>query len=386
MVLFLTRLQQEAEVLARVGIHPNILQLYGFDLPGNDGGDGPIFNKQDRRPPLVLELMDTTLSTVLHGHADGGVDQSPPPSAAAMVGWMKGIASALEFLHLQGIVHGNIKSRNVLLSRDRAVAKLSDFGEAKEKGMRSTTVLFDPSSTLPTAFATAADSVGQQHGGGAVPYHAPEILVGKLVGPSRKADVYAFGVVLWECATRKVPCKGQRDYDIIRRALDESKPYLLDMPQNLSPLWYANRDELDGQDDARRLLQLAQSCMHRSPQLRPDATSLIQQFQLQEEIVDDNFESLLVIDDHDEVAIKGDDFESLVVINVPKVSIKGDEVAVAFHDEELASKPAAASSSSKTNGCVKSRRRCCFWTAVAMLLPFIVAAIGFGYCRLDCFK
>jgi serine/threonine protein kinase len=50
-VVFLKRLQQEAEVLAGVGIHPNILQLYGFNLPGNDGGDGPIFNKQDRRPP-----------------------------------------------------------------------------------------------------------------------------------------------------------------------------------------------------------------------------------------------------------------------------------------------------------------------------------------------
>jgi serine/threonine protein kinase len=314
----------------------------------------------------------------LHGRADGGVVQSPPPSAAAMVGWMKGIASALEILHLQGVVHGNIKSPNVLLSRDRAVAKLSDFGEAREKGMRSTTVLFDPSSSLPTAFAIAADSAGQQwphqHGGGAVPYYAPEILVGKLVGPSRKADVYAFGVVLWKCATRKVLFKGQRDYDVIRRALDETKPYLLDMPQNLSPLWWANRDELDGQDDARRLLRLAQSYMHRSPQLRPDATSLIQQFQLQEEMVDDNFESLVVINDHDEVAIKGDTFESLVVIN--RV-IKGNEVAVAVNDEEVASEPAATSSSSKTNCCPKSRRRCCLWTAVAIIL-LLVAATGLG--------
>jgi serine/threonine protein kinase len=239
------RLEKEAMVMARMGIHPNILHLYGFDL-----GRGA---KNESRPMLVMELMDTTLYAALHS--------VKTLTHGALIGLMKGIASALEFLHLQGIVHRDIKSLNILLSRHCTIAKLSDFGEAKENGLRFTTAYHSNSAASPASMH-----------GGTLAYHAPEILVGKLIGPSRKADIYAFGIVLWECLTRQIPFDGQHDFDVIRHALDESMPYLLDMPDAKSLL----------SDDAKRFLTLAQSCMHRVPKSRPNATQAVRHFHAKE--------------------------------------------------------------------------------------------------------
>jgi serine/threonine protein kinase len=327
LAVFLARLREEALVMARVGIHPNILHLYGIDLVGDAGG-GPATNKLDLlRPILVLELMDATLYAVLHGNADNG---QRPLASSHMVGWMKGIASALEFLHLQGIVHGNIKSLNILLTRDLAVAKLSDFGEAKEKIIRSTTVL---QSTMINI------AVRQQQ---PQPYHAPEILAGKLTGPSRKADVYAFGVVLWECATRQIPFKGQRDYEIIQRALDVSIPFMLDMSKARTMALWADHDG-GNKDDTKVLLRLAQNCMDRSPKLRPHATELIRQFQKQ------------FNDDPVAVVAAGASSPSLVNVKTAKQSSSG----------------------------TSPRCRCWLWTTVATVL-FLVAfgAVVGVYCGL----
>jgi hypothetical protein len=123
--------------MASVGIHPNTLYLYGIDLVGNDDSN-PAANKEDlQQPILVHEVLDATLlEAVLHGSADGNRRQV---AACYAVREMKKHCAAQPcyFFILQGIVHGGI---NISLTRDRAVAKLSEFGEAKDKGIRSTTV------------------------------------------------------------------------------------------------------------------------------------------------------------------------------------------------------------------------------------------------------
>ena len=89
-----------------------------------------VLTKQER-PLMVMELMETSLFMALH--------EGKLPKLSHRRELMKGVASAMEFLHLRGIVHRDIKSLNILLSgKGLKTAKLADFGEAKDKGFATT--------------------------------------------------------------------------------------------------------------------------------------------------------------------------------------------------------------------------------------------------------
>ncbi|KAL3928539.1 MAG: hypothetical protein SGBAC_012611, partial [Bacillariaceae sp.] len=60
------------------------------------------------------------------------------PSIKQRVYRLHGILGALVFLHIKGIVHQDVKAPNTLLNEDLTVAKLCDFGEAREKGFNTT--------------------------------------------------------------------------------------------------------------------------------------------------------------------------------------------------------------------------------------------------------
>ncbi|PRW21099.1 serine threonine- kinase [Chlorella sorokiniana] len=119
------------------------------------------------------------------------------------------VARALVYLHSRRIVHLDIKSANVLLTRD-GTAKVGDVGMAK---------------------IMAEDYVsGGQGAFGTLAWSAPELLLGRRC--DGKADIYSFGVVLWELCTGLLPVRGQlrepavpddcpeEVLDIIRRCLD----------------------------------------------------------------------------------------------------------------------------------------------------------------------
>lgn len=98
---------------------------------------------------------------------------STTTSAAAknVIGWAKDIANALEFMHSKGIIHRDLKLENTLLSHDDVV-KVADVGLSKEEDMITCT------------------QMGTPH------YMAPE--VASFRHHDRKADIYSFGVMLWE--------------------------------------------------------------------------------------------------------------------------------------------------------------------------------------------
>lgn len=95
------------------------------------------------------------------------------------------IARGLHYLHSHKTVHLDVKSSNVLLARDGA-CKLADVGLAR--------------SLLTKNYLTHAGTLGT------FAWSAPEVLTGQQCTVS--ADIYSFGIVLWEITTGEVPTRG----------------------------------------------------------------------------------------------------------------------------------------------------------------------------------
>ncbi len=164
------RFEREAKLLASLN-HPNVATLYGLEhLQG--------------KHLLVMELVDgEDLSERI---ARGAVPLDEAVSLALQ------IARALEAAHEHGIVHRDLKPANVKLRPDGAV-KVLDFGLAKaweeevaEGGLSLSPTITQHHTKAGVILGTAA-------------YMAPEQAAGQPA--DRRADVWAFGVVLWEMLT-----------------------------------------------------------------------------------------------------------------------------------------------------------------------------------------
>jgi Tol biopolymer transport system component len=169
----LQRFEREAQVLASLN-HPNIASIYGVE-------------EADGQTALVLELVEgPTL--------DERIAQGPLPVDDA-VGIARQIAEALEYAHERGVVHRDLKPANVKLSPDGRV-KVLDFGLAKA-------IAADPAGRSDSAISPTITSLGTVAGMvlGTAAYMAPEQARG--VGVDRRADIWSFGVVLWEMLTGK---------------------------------------------------------------------------------------------------------------------------------------------------------------------------------------
>ena len=197
----LARFQREARVLASLN-HPNIASIYGLEESG------------DTRA-LVLELVEGP--TLAERIAQGAipVDEALPIA--------KQIADALEAAHERGVIHRDLKPANVKVKADGMV-KVLDFGLAKAlEGDAGS----DPSES-PTLTA-AATRMGVIMGTAA--YMSPEQARGKTV--DKRADIWAFGVVLFEMLTGRRPFSGEDVTDTIA-AVVRADPDWRALPADLS--------------------------------------------------------------------------------------------------------------------------------------------------------
>jgi hypothetical protein len=188
----LARFAREAQLLAQLN-HPNIAAIFGLE-------------EVDSVRALVMELVEgPTLADLL---ARG------PLPVEEVLALSRQLADALETAHGRGIVHRDLKPANIKVS-DSLRLKVLDFGLAKAlaSGLSATVLpnlavpasvtatrsADSPTVVLPQSFAATADGVIL----GTAAYMAPEQAKGKMV--DRRADIWAFGVVVYEMLTGVAP-------------------------------------------------------------------------------------------------------------------------------------------------------------------------------------
>jgi serine/threonine-protein kinase len=224
----LARLEREARLLASIS-HPHIAVLYDLE-------------RVDEATFLALELVEgeTLAERLLRG---------PIPVKEALTLALQ-IAEALEAAHERGVIHRDLKPANIKITRDGKI-KVLDFGLAKA---------FDVSALHNGPFGSPALTIaGTEHGAilGTAAYMAPEQARGESV--DTRADVWAFGCVLFEMLTGEGAFGGETMSDVLASVL-KVDPGWNRLPENLHPrirhvlercLVKRRRDRFAGISDAR---------------------------------------------------------------------------------------------------------------------------------------
>jgi len=188
----LARFEREAQLLAQLH-HPNIASIFGFHE-----AEGVRF--------LSLELVPG--ETLEQRIARGPV---PHDEVVAIAGK---IAEGLEYAHERGIVHRDLKPANVKLTPEGEV-KILDFGLAKAVTGEITSGGPTSTPTVMPTMTSAGTAIGLILGTAA--YMSPEQARGRPV--DKRADVWAFGAVLYEMLTGRRPFEGETISDTIAAVL-----------------------------------------------------------------------------------------------------------------------------------------------------------------------
>jgi Tol biopolymer transport system component/predicted Ser/Thr protein kinase len=189
----MARFQREAEVLASLN-HPNIAAIYGVE-----------------ESALVMELVE-------------GENLKGPLPIDTALNYARQIAEALEAAHEKGIIHRDLKPANVMIT-PAGVVKVLDFGLAK---------IAEPVAGNPASSPTL--TMGASEPGmimGTAAYMAPEQARGQTV--DKRADIWAFGVVLWEMLTGTRMFPGKTVSDVLAGVL-KNEPDLQAVPQQVRRL------------------------------------------------------------------------------------------------------------------------------------------------------
>ncbi len=184
----LARFEREARVLASLN-HPNIAAIYGFE-------------RADDVPFLVLEYVPgQTLAQLIAGG---------PQELGTSRQICLEVAEALEAAHEKGIVHRDLKPANIKITPDEKV-KVLDFGLAKALGDESPHADPAQSPTLSLAPTRAGTILGT------AAYMSPEQARGRPI--DKRADIWAFGCVLYELLSGRRAFAGESISDILAAVL-----------------------------------------------------------------------------------------------------------------------------------------------------------------------
>ena len=190
----LARFQREAQTLASLN-HPNIAAIYGLEESGGVTA-------------LVMELVEGEDLSQRIARGPIPVDETLPIA--------KQIAEALEAAHEQGIIHRDLKPANIKVRSDGTV-KVLDFGLAKAIEGAGSAGEVGGRVDVADDHVARATQVGMILGTAA--YMAPEQAKGRSV--DKRADIWAFGVVLYEMLTGRRAFEGEDVSDLLVAVLSK---------------------------------------------------------------------------------------------------------------------------------------------------------------------
>lgn len=214
----LLELRTESAILCELQ-HPNILKFIGMCI----------------KPPnlcLVTEFLERgSLSHILYNQ-DNHLNWEHKKSIA------QDIATGMAYLHKNSIIHRDVKSSNMLVAADWKV-KIADFGFSRVKADNQTMTQC-----------------------GTVAWTAPEIFEG--LHYTEKADVFSYGVILWELVFRKKPWEGVHSMKVIQMVGTGKRLNLTNIPS----------------DTPSDVIDLIKLCWSHEPSQRPSFAQIIEQFYL----------------------------------------------------------------------------------------------------------
>ncbi|HZS76170.1 MAG TPA: protein kinase [Ktedonobacteraceae bacterium] len=203
---FSARFTREARVVAGLR-HPNIAQIYDFDIV--EGGEGDTFPANATAYMVMEYIQGQSLAQYLHNTSYKQIF----PSGAEVIQLFTPLSLALDYAHQQGVIHRDIKPANILLDSRRTLQNaigeplLVDFGLAKVQNAETQTL--------------SGEILGTPL------YIAPEQLQGRPA--SAQSDIYALGAILYEMVTGVQPFRGEVLTFVFMKHLTETPtaPHLL---------------------------------------------------------------------------------------------------------------------------------------------------------------
>lgn len=237
--VYTDRLQAEAELLQRMS-HPNIVGFRAFS--------------KSKILYLGMEACDLSLGDMIEKKVE---DDCEPFTEKQILKVALDIGKALDYLHTKmQILHGDMKSYNILVNGDFVTCKLCDFG---------VTLPLDENGVFDKENAGNAVYFGTEA------WSAPEVINGGTI--TNKTDIWSFGLTLWEMMALMPPHSAidESGASFDEESFDESMDYFNDkygtrpdIPANVSPETHTNA------------LTIYVYCTETNPSSRPTAQHLVE--------------------------------------------------------------------------------------------------------------
>lgn len=205
------RARREAAIQLR---NDNLIEMLGF-IETDENRDG----KTVKHYHVVSELLHgVSLADIIQGKCTDPNGKEIPYAKELMTMYkenpdefakiiIKAALSGLMALHDAGYIHRDLDPSNIFITDDRHI-KIIDFGICK---LMTTLNKEDKQLTVAGAFM------------GKPEYAAPELALGDLKYQNQTTDIYAIGVLLYQCLTGKVPFEGTR-FDVLDKQVKERIP------------------------------------------------------------------------------------------------------------------------------------------------------------------